>query len=203
MRPNWSTGLRHRRKQPEAYVDSELASHRPSEGARLRAKSAGLDLDRLKREDPTTYRMLCAVPVVRVAPELQAQALAPLEAALDDQALFQAELADSVLVLAFPGPDAEALERLDRSLGEVAERESGRYGYYRVVRDETGTRRELDLPSSPQAWQGEETMVGPFADESEAGDWAEANVDRSAGRTYDTVKYGGGWFCDVFDAGNT
>lgn len=177
-----------------------LAEHTPSEGARRRARAAGLDIDALKRDDPTSYMMLCSLPVLHAAPELKTLALPPLQLALTDQQLFEAESQPGVVVLAFPGPDSFQLRRFDELMGEAIEGEVERYAYYRVVEDASGTRRELDLPTPPDEWQGRSTMIGPFGNEAEARAWAQSRVDPRSGSTYDVVPYAGGWFCDVFSA---
>ena len=181
-------------------MNSDLADHQPSEGARRRAEAAGLDLDSLKRDDPVSYRMLCSVPVVKVAKELKDLAEPPLQSSLEDQQLFEAEAQGRLLVLAFPGPARQQLRLLDELMGEVVEEVRNGYAYYRVVQDRSGTSREFDLPTPPQEWQGAGTMVGPFSDEVQARDWGQQEVVPLAGFTYDVLQYAGAWFCDVFSA---
>lgn len=181
-------------------MSDDLNDHTPSGEQRRRAEAAGFDLDALRRSDPTTYKMLCSQPVVRVDSALAGLADAPLQAALPQQQLFQAQQSSVTTILAFPGPDAEELERLDQQMGELAESELHRFVYYRVVRDTTGTRRELSLPVEPAAWSGELRMVGPFRDQGEADAWGRDNVMGRDVLTFDTVPYGAAWFCDVFRA---
>lgn len=180
-------------------MSEDLEKHTPSEDARRRAAAADLDLDVLRLDDPDTYRMICAVPVMSVAVELVEIAQGPLQTALGDQRLFQARTDGDVLMLAFPGPDAAQLERLDDLMAMSVEAHAiGRYGYYRLVRDRTGTRREFALPTPPEGWEGGETMVGPFSTEAYAQEWAGARVDPRSGITYDILEYAGSWFCDLF-----
>ncbi|MEX2534734.1 MAG: hypothetical protein WD273_03960 [Trueperaceae bacterium] len=181
-------------------MTDDLEQHQPSEDARGRAKAAGYDLDALKHDDPVTYRMLCAVPVIRSAKELTPLAQSPLQVALGGRQLYEAQVKERMLVLAFPGPGPVELRKLDELMGAAVEEALGRYAYYRVVQDRSGTRRELDLPSSPESWQGESTMIGPFAHEAAARDWGQERVIGHAGLTYDVLNYAGGWFCDVFSA---
>ncbi|HEX7003153.1 MAG TPA: hypothetical protein VF168_03095 [Trueperaceae bacterium] len=178
----------------------DLDSHQPDAGARSRAEAAGLDLDILKREEPLSYMMLCSLPVMRVDRRLKTLAAEPLGAVLDDQRLFEAEVGEELLMLAFPGPRRDQLERLDELMGQAVEAAVADYAYYRVVRDRRGTTRELSLPTAPDGWQGTSTMVGPFEDEAAARRWGQERVVPVSGTTYDTVPYAGGWFCDVFSA---
>jgi hypothetical protein len=183
-------------------MDDDLERHLRSPAARRRAEAAGLDLDALKHDDPDAYRMLCAVPVLYLARELRGLAEGPLQAALAGQHLFKAEAEERLLFLAFPGPAKAQLDRLDDLLAAAVDQEaSRRQAYFRVVQDRSGTRRELDLPTVPEAWTGRSTMVGPFTDEAQAAAWAEQNVDPRSGVTYDVLAYAGAWFCDVFRAG--
>jgi hypothetical protein len=185
-------------------MSDDLEGHRPSAQARRRAHEAGLDLERLRREDPLAYKMITAVPVLQVAAELRTLAEPSLHVALAGQQLFEAKDQEHLQLLAFPGPEARQLERLDDLLAQAVEEITGRYGYYRVVSDRRAVRREFDLPTEPGAWQGQETLVGPFGDESEARDWGLDNVMGrvmgSGALTYDTVRYAGAWFCDIFSA---
>lgn len=184
-------------------MHDDLTHHQPSDEVRRRARAAGLELDRLRSEDPDTYRMLCSTSVLRVGGALRQLVEAPLHAALPDQRLFEAEAGERVTVLAFPGPTRAQLERLDDLLALAVEDEvKRRHAYYRVVQDTAGVHRELDLPTPPESWSGEETMVGPFRDEAQANAWAEKKVDARSGATFDVIQYAGGWFCDVFRAGD-
>lgn len=183
-------------------MTEDLTNHRPSDEARRRARAAGLELDELRTGNPDTYRMLCSTSVLRVGSELRSVVEGPLHAALPDQRLFEAEAGGRINVLAFPGPTRVQLDRLDDLLALAVEDEvQRRHAYYRVVQDSAGVRRELDLPTRPEVWNGEETMVGPFQSEAQANAWAEQKVDARGGATYDVVEYAGGWFCDVFRAG--
>lgn len=184
-------------------TNRDLETHNASEGARRRAEAAGLDIDALKRDDPVSYMMLCSQPVLHAAPQLKELASPALEAALADQQLFEAESQGRLLVLAFPGVGREQLRLLDELMGEVVEEALDRYAYYRVVQDQSGTTRELDLPTGPEEWQGTATMVGPFANEGEASAWGQERVVPRAGLTYDVLPYAGAWFCDIFTPGET
>lgn len=184
-------------------MSEDLTHHRPNDEARRRARAAGLELDDLRVEAPDTYRMLCSTSILRVNEALRDVVEAPLHAALPDQRLFEAETGGRINVLAFPGPTRAQLERLDDLLALAVEDEvRRRHAYFRVVQDSAGVRRELDLPTAPEKWSGQETMVGPFQYEAQANAWAEQRVDARTGATYDVIEYAGGWFCDVFRGGD-
>ncbi|MEX2541299.1 MAG: hypothetical protein WD314_05800 [Trueperaceae bacterium] len=192
------------RRDVEPNDDRRLSHHTPSRAAIRRAREAGFDLAALRSDDPQTYRMICSVPVLRTDAELRGLAEGPLQVALGDQHLFEAEVQDGILIMAFPGPDRSQLQRLDDLLAAVVEEEARRrFGYFRVVQDRSGTRRELALPTEPESWSGRDTMVGPFADEAQAEAWAASHVNARSGATYDVLRYAGAWFCDVFSAAET
>lgn len=178
-----------------------MDDHRPSEDAVRRAREAGFELEELRESDPTTYRMLCAVPVLRTASELRAVVEAPLRSALPGKELFEAKLEGVVLLLAFPGPAREELQRLDEALGAAAASTGDPRVYYRVVTDRAGTRRELLFATEPAEWSGQAALLGPFEDEGAAIAFGERNVAGRSGITYDALPYGGHWFCDVFAGG--
>jgi hypothetical protein len=184
----------------EELSGNDLSGHVPSAEAERRAHAAGLDLDALRRDDPTGYKMINAAPLLRSAAELRRLAEPAVHAALGDQEIYGAPVGEKVLFLAFPGPNAAQLERLDDLLAQAVEEDTGRYGFYRVVRDRRGVRRELDLPTSPPVWSGEDALVGPFADDARAREWGLDNVMGRGVITFDTVRYAGAWFCDVFSA---
>ena len=181
-------------------MNFDLESHVPDDGARRRAESAGLDLEVLRRDEPVTYMMICSLPVLRAAPELEDLAEPVLDAVFGDQQLFKAEAEGKVLVLAFPGPTQGQLRRFDELMGEAVEAATEEHAYYRIVNDRSGTSRELDLPTPPELWRGSATMVGPFENEAEAQGWAQRLVVPQPGMTYDALLYAGAWFCDVFSA---
>jgi hypothetical protein len=178
----------------------DLSGHVPSPEAERRAREAGLDLDALRGDDPLAYRMINAAPLLRSAAELRRLAEPAVHAALGDQEIYRAPVGEKVLFLAFPGPSAAQLERLDDLLAQAVEEVTDRHGFYRVVRDRRGVRRELDLPTSPPAWHGEDALVGPFDDDARARQWGLDNVMGRAAMTFDTVHYARAWFCDVFSA---
>lgn len=179
-------------------MDPDLLAHRPNEEARRRAEADGIDLEALKRDDPERYRMLSAGEVLRAHPELDALAGSALAALVPERRLYRVDGGGWVRLLAFPPLDAAEQERVDGLLARLPERPEwrARHAYYREVHDVRGRRRELGLPSAPDAYAGGDALVGPFPDEAAADAWARGAV--APPRTHDTLHHAGGWFCDVF-----
>lgn len=176
----------------------DLEGHVPSQAARRRSAAAGLDLERLRAEDPEKYRMLCAKRLAVVDPRLLGEAEAATASVLPGFRIYEAEGAHGVLLLAFPEPGEQQLAKLDDALAGVAAAAAGRNAYFRIVNDSAGERRELGIPVDPGDWRDQETMVGPFDDEAQARAWASERIIGSERLTFDTVPLHGAWFCDVF-----
>lgn len=178
--------------------------HEPDEAVRRRAEAAGYDLDRLRREEPATYRILNAAPLLRTSPELMDAVGEAYFAAAPHGELFSLPEREGLVWLsAFPPPDPALLETLDERLAQRVAQPPlvGRGAYYRVVEDLRGVRRELALPTPPDAWDGHrETVVGPFAGRDEADRWGRDHVMGRGELTFDAVRLGDAWYCDVFSA---
>jgi len=180
-----------------------VQDHVPSEAVRRKAEAAGINLEALKRDDPTAYAMLNAARLLHTEPELMEAVGEAFFAAFPEHEVFNLPLENAqagVELLVFPPLGRDELARLDNLLSYLVSRppwEAERV-FYRVVNDLRGERRELARPLQPSLWGGGEGLVGPFADEGEASAWGEANVDPRAGLVHDTLAYAGAWFCDVF-----
>ena len=183
-------------------MEPALQFHQPSERVKARARAAGIDLEALRRDDPQRYKMLNAAPVVTVHQDLAPMASDVFFAAFRHYALFQQAAAGAeTTLLSFPPLEPAELSKLDDGLYRLAALEANRrrYAYYRVVSDAGGEHRQLSLPLSPEAWQGQAgVLVGPFEDQAAAERWAEARLGPDAGLIGDAVPHLGRWFSDVF-----
>jgi len=182
-----------------AEIPVDLQGHVPTREARARAESAGMDLDRLKRERPDEYRILNAEAVVRVSPEL-AQAVADLIPERSDRKIYSVPGEPAVRLLAFPPLSADELEAFDELAARWVAQEdvAGTHAFYRSVRDPHGEHRELMIPIHPQAWNGEVALVGPFEQQEQAEAWPAGRLP--ANLIGDPLPYRGKWYCDVFDS---
>lgn len=178
--------------------------HEPDERVRRLAEETGIDLTRLRTEDPATYRMINAGPLLRCAAALLDVAGETYHRLRPDGEMFSLPVRDGLVPLAcFPPPDEALLEALDAALGATVARPplAERGAYYRVVEDLRGVRRELALPTDPAAWDGaRETVVGPFPDRAAADGWGRDHVMGREALTFDVVALGDAWYCDVFSA---
>ncbi len=183
----------------DVTIPPDLVGHLPSLVARRRAREAGLDLDTLKRTRPDEYRILNAEAWLRVTPAFADAAVRLLP---DDPArhVYSVPGERTVQLLAFPPLDPSALEAFDEAAaGLVTEPEFERdLAYYRIVNDPRGQHRELLAPIPPDAWNGEDGLVGPFATEEAAQAWPAGRLP--AHLMADPLPYIGHWFCDVFDS---
>ena len=181
---------------PDVPVD--LEAHEPSDTARLRAEAAGLNLERLKREAPDEYRMLNAEAFVRVSPELveAARNLLPDDAT---RHVYRVPGHPAERLLAFPPLTPEEQERFDEAAAHLVASDAYRdhLAFFRTVRDPHGERRELMLPITPDAWNGEVALVGPFDTQADAEAWPAGRLPPHL--LADPLPYLGHWFCDVFD----
>ena len=188
------------RTAPDGAVPDDLAYHVPSALARRRAERAGMDLESLKRDDPDAYRMLNAEEIATVSPELADAAARLVWDAFPERSIYRVPAPDAgpERLLAFPPLDAEAFARFDEAAADlVARAEYGAaYAFFRTVNDLRGTRRELMLPTAPDAWAGEVALVGPFPDREAAEAWPAGRLPKEL--VPDPVPYRGVWFCDVF-----
>lgn len=181
-------------------MDERLRRHTPSAALRRRAAAEGIDLESLKRDAPADYMALAAGEVVRAAPELAALAGGMLLMAFPEREAFRAPDGRRERLLAFPPLSAEELERLDGLLAPLVDRPEWRrrHAFLRQVDDVHGTRRELDLPEHPDAYQQGAAVVGPFADRDAAEAWGRAQAKPP--HVHDPFPMNGRWFCDVFRA---
>lgn len=176
-----------------------VRAHTPSERVRAQAGAAGLDLDRLREEDPLTYAAANAVALVRTDARLVARvgaALAQLGAKFQPFSVPLSLPQTDTELRVFPALSPGELEHLDHALGTLAGAEPG--VFYRTVNDRGGERRELAWPLGPGRFSGLPALVGPFPDEAAANAWGEAHADPRTGLVYDALPYAGAWFCDVF-----
>jgi hypothetical protein len=179
-------------------VPDGLRDHESSPLARQRAARAGLDLEALRREAPERYRMLNAEEIARVSPEL-AEATAELViGAFPERNVYRVPGESGERLLAFPPLDEAAFVRFDDDAAELVARPSfaDAYVFFRTVRDLRGGRRELMVPTPPEAWRGEVCLVGPFESREAAESWPAGRLPPEL--IADPVPYRGRWFCDVF-----
>jgi hypothetical protein len=182
----------------DAPIPDDLRGHRPSERARRRAERAGLDLERLRREAPDRYRMLNAEELVRVSAELADAAGGLVFEAFPDRRVYRVPGRPAERLLAFPPLAAEQLQRFDEAAARLVTRTpyAEAHAFYRTVNDLRGTHRELMLPTPPDAWAGEATLVGPFPSQEAAEAWPAGRLPPEL--IADPVPYQGRWYCDVF-----
>lgn len=176
----------------------DVREHEPSPEARARAERAGVDLEAARRDDPETFRMLNAGEIARVSPELAEDAAALVWAAFPERRIYRVPSGAHERLLAFPPLDAEAFEAFEEAAADLVTKGAyaEAYAFFRTVRDVRGTRRELMLPTPPDAWQGDAALIGPFGSEDEARAWGEGRLPPDL--MSDAVPYRGRWFCDVF-----
>lgn len=179
-------------------VPDDLRDHAASALARRRAERAGLDLDALRRDAPEQYRMLNAEEIARVSPELADAAAALLWSVFPERKVYRVPGEGSERLLAFPPLSDAGFARFDDAAAELVARPeyADAYVFFRTVRDLRGTRRELMVPTGPDAWQGESVLVGPFESQEAAERWPAGRLPKEL--IGDPVPYRGRWFCDVF-----
>ncbi len=176
----------------------DVRDHQASELARRRAARAGLDLDTLRRDAPDQYRMLNAEEIVRVSPELAEVAAELVWELFEERRVYRVPGEGVERLLAFPPLGGQELERFDDAAADLVARPAyeTELAFFRTVRDLRGTRRELMLPTPPEAWHGEAVLVGPFRDREEAEGWPAGRLPPEL--MADPLPYRGRWFCDVF-----
>ena len=191
-----------------------MKDYEPTQEVRRKAEAAGIDLDTLKRSDPTTYAMLNAQRIVRVSPQLKEVAGQALFAAFPEHQVFDmqgstvqgnngqgnnGQGSNALSLLIFPPLGHAEMERLDDALAAVAAQAANTHAFYRVVSDTAGEHREFALPVAPNDWQGQAgVMVGPFASEAAAKAWSETHVGASSALVSDVLPHQDAWFCDLF-----
>lgn len=146
--------------------------------------------------------MLNAVDLLEISPDLEARVGEVFFAVAPGHDLFSLPGAGRLRLLAFPPPGRDALARFHAGLERLVETPdlAARHVYFREVKDRHGERRELATPRRADAWLGEETLVGPFADASAAHAFGRRKAMGEGALTYDVLSYRGAWFCDVFRA---
>ena len=180
------------------------SEYEPTLEVRRKAEAAGIDLDALKRNDPTTYAMLNAQRTVQVSPQLKEEVGQVIFATFPDHQVFELPVEQSaytVSLLIFPPLNRIEIENLDEVLAKSAAQTplAAQHAFYRVVSDTAGEHREFGLPISPGEWRGQAgVMVGPFADEAAVKVWGDAHVSPPSGLISDVLPYNGAWFCDLF-----
>ena len=181
-------------------VPDDLRGHEPSALARRRAQRAGLDLEVLRRESPERYRMLHAEEIARVSPELAEAAASLLWSVFPERSVYRVPGEGAERLLSFPPLDDGGFARFDDAAAELVARPeyADAYVFFRTVRDLRGTRRELMVPTAPDAWHGEAVLVGPFESQEAAERWPAGRLPREL--IADPVPYRGRWFCDVFQS---
>lgn len=176
----------------------DLNGHVPSALAERRAARAGKDLERLRVEAPEEYRMLNAEELARVSPELAEVAAQLVWRAFPDHRLYRVPSGAHERLLVFPPLDAEGFDRFDEAAAKLVTQEDfeRQHAFFRVVRDLRGERRELMLPTPPDAWAGDAALIGPFDSEEAAAGWLAGRLPD--GLVGDPLPYRGRWYCDVF-----
>lgn len=146
----------------------------------------------------------CAAPLVRTDARLVGVVSGIVGRLLPEHQLFQVPLVtpqtDTELRV-FPPLTRAERRALDDAFGQLVG--EGPYReqrvFYRVVEERGGARRELAWPLAPSAYRAGTTgLIGPFEDEAAARAWGEAHAERRSGVVFDTLPYGGAWFCDLF-----
>lgn len=100
-----------------------------------------------------------------------------------------------------PPLDASQSRRLLEQLYQLVERPEwrARHAVAREVSDVRGTRIELLMPLAPDEYDGGEALVGPFADDEAARNWASGIAE--PGLAFDTVPVTGAYLVDLFMLG--
>ncbi len=176
-------------------MDPLVQIHKPSILALNKAKADGIDLLSLKQTNPNEYKMRVAQDILLSSRELADFASQVFFAAFPHHELFKLDYKEHLSLLSFPELSPKDLKRWDDALSRLVlqTKFAKDYAYYRVVQDKQGEMRQLALPLSPQAYEGQlNVLVGPFVNELEAHTWGEQQF------MFDTVAYLGVWFCDLF-----
>jgi hypothetical protein len=183
----------------------DLKDYHPEPQVRRRAEAAGIDLERLKAEDPTQYAMVNAKRAVTVPSSLMGEVGARFYRLFPEHQVFSlppsAEGQTGLLV--FPPLDRYELESLGTVLSKMTMEAPYAQSllFYRVVQDRRGEHHELAFPFTSDAWPGiAGVMVGPFVTQEDADRWGDLHVTGRQGLVFDSVNYAGRWFVDVFVA---
>jgi hypothetical protein len=170
----------------------------PSTATKQRATSAGLDLERLKLEQPEQFMMFVAEPVLEVSEALKELTKSVFYAAFPQHQLFQVQLAALLELKAFPPLAKGEQERLLSALGKLVEHPKFAFplAYLRTIKDTSGERHQFALPLATSQWQGQlNHLVGPFESEELLKAWAAKELTQA----FDSLRYKDYWFCDVFE----
>lgn len=186
-----------------AWLRSALQRHAPDEALSRRAEAAGTDLEALKNRDPLSYMAACAAPLLRTDARLANDVGRVIGRIFPEHQLFRLPLVtpqtDTELRI-FPPTTRSERSALDDALGVFVGQPQLReqHLFYRVVGERSGERRELAWPLEPDRFTSGAAFVGPFADQAAADAWGRTHADPRSGVVYDTLPYGGAWFCDLF-----
>lgn len=181
----------------------DINTHIPTESALKRAAQAGLDIEQLRKDEPTQYAILNAQKCVDVDNLFKNAVANVLHQNFIDHQFFDLPISQTrTRLLHFPTLNKDDLKFLEVLLYELSNSPAlkARHAFFRVVNDQKGEHREFALPIAVEAWQEEfDVMVGPFADQDSAEDWGKQTIGPAQNAAYDTIPMNGLWFCDVFE----
>ncbi len=181
----------------------DITSHVPTESARRRAEQAGLDIEKLRLEEPTQYAILNAESCLDVDNLVKNDVANTLHAHFQDHQFFDLPITEArTRLLCFPALDKEALKSLENTLYTLSDAPNmkAQHAFFRVVNDLKGEHREFVLPIAVEKWQQDfDVMVGPFKTQDLADDWGKQAIGPAQNASYDTIPLNGLWFCDVFE----
>lgn len=139
--------------------------------------------------------------VLRVSPEAAELAASLLLALFPNRSWARAHVGRLTAYSARPPLDQAGARRLFDKLFELSERPEwrARHAVAREVTDVTGRRLELLVPVPPEAYEGGEGLVGPFATFEDANDWGMSVQARELAA--DALQAGDAWLCELFRLG--
>ena len=172
----------------------------PGEAAKKRAAAAGVDLEKLKLEQPEQFMIFVSEPFLNVSEKLKARAQDVFSAALPGYQLIEFPESELIQFKAFPVLSKQEEERVISALGRLVEHPKFEYplAHVRTIQDKSGTHTQFALPIAPADWSGQANrLIGPFESEDAVTAWAEEYVTQ-AEFSFDSLRYANTWFCDVF-----
>lgn len=139
--------------------------------------------------------------VLRVSPEAAELAASLLLALFPNRSWGRAHVGRLTAYFARPPLDQAGAWRLFDKLFELSERPEwrARHAMAREVTDVTGRRLELLVPVPPEAYEGGEGLVGPFATFEDANAWGMSVQARELAA--DALQAGDAWLCELFRLG--